>query len=141
MGITLVLRGEDHLGNTPRQLLILEALGLPIPRYAHVALVLGMDGVPLSKRQGDLSLQELRRRGFLPGALRNHLVRLGHSCAEGWLDDKTLVSKFDVSRLGSAPAKFDIAQLRHWQTETVAHLSPDEFTEWTRQHPPDGLTK
>ena len=79
MGVTLVLRGDDHLNNTPRQILILKALGLPIPRYAHVALLLGMDGTPLSKRHGGSSLPDLRKRGFLPAAIRNHLVRLGHT--------------------------------------------------------------
>lgn len=74
MGVTVVLRGDDHLTNTPRQILILQALGLPVPRYAHVALLLGMDGAPLSKRHGDLSLRDLRKRGYLPSAVRNHLV-------------------------------------------------------------------
>ncbi len=85
MGVTLVLRGDDHMTNTPRQILILQALNLRIPQYAHVALLLGMDGAPLSKRHGDTSLRDLRERGYLPGALRNHLVRLGHSCVTRWL--------------------------------------------------------
>jgi glutamyl/glutaminyl-tRNA synthetase len=142
MGVTLVLRGDDHLTNTPRQLLILEALNLPAPQYAHVALLLGMDGAPLSKRHGDLSLQDLRGRGFLPGAVRNHLVRLGHSCAtDGWLDDKAMIAEFELSRLGRAAAKFDDTQLRHWQKEAVAHLSNDDFLNWTRDQLPAGLTK
>ena len=131
MGVTLVLRGDDHMTNTPRQLLILQALQLPAPQYAHVALLLGMDGAPLSKRHGDTSLRDLRARGYLPGALRNHLVRLGHSCVtDGWLDDKAILADFDLNRLGRAAAKFDDAQLRHWQKEAVVHLSPDEFLEW-----------
>jgi glutamyl-tRNA synthetase len=142
MGVTLVLRGDDHLTNTPRQLLLLEALGLTKPQYAHVALLLGMDGAPLSKRHGDLSLQDLRRRGFLPSAVRNHLVRLGHSCVtDGWLDDKALVAEFDLTRLGRAAAKFDDTQLRHWQKEAVAHLSNEEFIKWTNEHLPAGLTQ
>ena len=113
MGVTLVLRGDDHLTNTPRQMLILQALGLPVPQYAHVALLLGMDGAPLSKRHGDLSLRDLRRRGYLPGAVRNHLVRLGHTCVtDGWLDDAAMRAEFDLNRLGRAAAKFDEAQLR-----------------------------
>jgi glutamyl-tRNA synthetase len=142
MGVTLVLRGDDHLANTPRQLLILEALGLPAPQYAHVALLLGMDGAPLSKRHGDLSLQDLRRRGYLPGAVRNHLVRLGHTVTnDGWLDDETMVAEFDLARLTRAAAKFDDAQLRHWQKETVAHLTDEEFLLWTVDHLPSGLTQ
>ena len=131
MGVTLVLRGDDHLTNTPRQMLLLQALELPIPRYAHVALLLGMDGAPLSKRHGDLSLRDLRKRGFLPSAVRNHLVRLGHTVAtDGWLDDATMAKEFDLQRLGRAAAKFDEAQLHHWQKEAVAHLPTDELLKW-----------
>jgi glutamyl-tRNA synthetase len=140
MGVTLVLRGDDHMTNTPRQILILQALNLRIPQYAHVALLLGMDGAPLSKRHGDTSLRDLRERGYLPGALRNHLVRLGHSCVtDGWLDDAALIADFDLNRLGRAAAKFDDAQLRHWQKEAVAHLSADEFVKWIAHELPVGL--
>jgi len=140
MGVTLVMRGDDHLTNTPRQMLILQALNLPIPRYAHVALLLGMDGAPLSKRQGALSLRDLRKRGYLPGAVRNHLVRLGHSCVtDGWLDEAAMRKDFDLSRLGRAAAKFDDAQLHHWQKEAVAHLSTEEFDNWVKEELPAGL--
>jgi glutamyl-tRNA synthetase len=140
MGVTLVMRGDDHMTNTPRQILILNSLGLPVPQYAHVALLLGMDGAPLSKRHGDTSLGDLRERGYLPAALRNHLVRLGHSCVtDGWLDDAALLADFDLTRLGRAAAKFDYAQLRHWQKETVAHLSAAQFLEWIGSELPPGI--
>ena len=140
MGVTLVLRGDDHLTNTPRQMLILQALHLPVPRYAHVALLLGMDGAPLSKRQGAMSLRDLRKRGYLPGAVRNHLVRLGHSCVtDGWLDEAAMRADFDLSRLGRAAAKFDDAQLHHWQKEAVAHLSTEQFESWVKDELPAGL--
>jgi glutamyl-tRNA synthetase len=140
MGVSLVLRGDDHLTNTPRQMLILQALGMPVPRYAHVALLLGMDGAPLSKRHGDLSLRDLRKRGYLPAALRNHLVRLGHSCVtDGWLDETAMRADFDLTRLGRAAAKFDDAQLLHWQKEAVAHLSTIEFKQWAGDALPAGL--
>lgn len=140
MGVTLVLRGDDHLTNTPRQMLILQALGLPVPAYAHVALLLGMDGAPLSKRHGDVSLRDLRDRGYLPSALRNHLVRLGHTCVtDGWLDDAAMRAEFDLKRLGRAAAKFDEAQLRHWQKEAVAHLSVEEFQRWIAEQLPAGI--
>ncbi len=140
MGVTLVLRGDDHITNTPRQMLILQALGLPIPRYAHVALLLGMDGTPLSKRHGALSLKDLRRRGYLPSAIRNHLVRLGHSpTADGWLNETTMRETFDLSHLHTAAAKFDETQLRHWQKEAVAHLSPVQFHDWIAAEVPTGL--
>lgn len=140
MGVTLVLRGDDHMTNTPRQILILEALGLPIPRYAHVALLLGMDGAPLSKRHGAMSVHELRERGYLPEAVCNHLVRLGHTCAtDGWLDRDAMLKDFDLQRLGRAAAKFDEAQLRHWQKEGVAKLSPEAFRAWTAARLPQGV--
>jgi glutamyl-tRNA synthetase len=140
MGVTLVLRGDDHMTNTPRQILLLRAMGLPVPRYAHVALLLGMDGAPLSKRHGAMSLQDLRERGFLPGAVRNHLVRLGHTCAtDGWLDEAAMLRDFDLTRLGRAAAKFDEAQLLHWQREAVAHLSLAQFREWTAAQLPQGV--
>jgi glutamyl/glutaminyl-tRNA synthetase len=126
--------------NTPRQMLILQALGLPIPRYAHVALLLGMDGAPLSKRHTAVSLHDLRRRGYLPAAIRNHLVRLGHTpTVEGWLNDAAMREDFDLARLGKAAARFDEAQLRHWQKEAVAHLSPVEFDDWIAAELPPGL--
>jgi glutamyl-tRNA synthetase len=105
-----------------------------------VALLLGMDGAPLSKRHGDLSLQDLRKQGYLPGALRNHLVRLGHTCVtDGWLDDAAMLAEFDITRLGRAAAKFDETQLRHWQKEAVAHLSADEFQQWIADRLPAGV--
>ncbi len=140
MGVSLVMRGDDHMTNTPRQMLILQALSLPVPRYAHVALLLGIDGAPLSKRHGAVSLQDLRKRGYLPSAIRNHLVRLGHSTAvDGWLNDTAMREDFDLSRLGKAAAKFDEIQLRHWQKEAVAHLSPVQFHDWIAAELPTGL--
>lgn len=140
MGVTLVLRGDDHMTNTPRQILLLQALGLPIPQYAHVALLLGMDGAPLSKRHGATSLHDLRKQGYLPGALRNHLVRLGHTATvDGWMTDEVMKQDFDLSRLGRAAAKFDEAQLRHWQKLAVAQLSDAEFHEWIAAELPQGI--
>jgi glutamyl-tRNA synthetase len=141
MDVSLVLRGDDHLANTPRQLLILKALGMPIPLYAHVALLLGVDGAPLSKRHGALSLRDLRRRGYLPQALRNYLVRLGHTCTtEGWLEDVQMRAEFDVQRLGHAAARFEEVQLRHWQREAVAHLGPVELRTWLADQLPADLS-
>jgi glutamyl-tRNA synthetase len=120
MGVTLVLRGEDHLTNTPRQLLLLNALGLPVPEYAHIALVVGSDGTPLSKRSGSRSVHELREQGFLPLAVSNYLARLGHTYeSNAFLDLAGLAAAFDTARLHKAPARFDEAQLLHWQREAV----------------------
>src|SRR5882757_4771318 len=141
MGVTLVLRGDDHLTNTPRQLMLLEAFGLPAPRYGHMAMMLGMDGSPLSKRHGSTSLHEFRERGFLPEALSNQLIRLGHSVAHDvWLDNTALIQAFDPERLGRAPARFDEVQLRHWQKEAVARLSPTALQDWLQAELPATLS-
>ena len=131
MGITHVLRGEDHLANTPRQLLVLEALGLPAPEYGHLALIVGTDGGPLSKRAGDLSLRELRAAGYLPEALLNYLARLGHTYpGDAWMAAEALAANFALERLGRAPAGYDGAQLLHWQAEAVRHATPERLWAW-----------
>jgi glutamyl-tRNA synthetase len=131
MDIGLVLRGDDHLANTPRQIMLLEALGLPVPQYGHLPLLLGANGAPLSKREGAASLGDLRAQGYLPGALRNYLVRLGHACtAEGWLEADEMARHFDLARSSRSAAHFDEAQLRHWQREAVARASEAELTAW-----------
>ncbi len=139
MGITHVLRGEDHLTNTHRQLLVLQALALPAPQYGHLALLNGPGGAPLSKREGAQSLADLRAAGLLPAALRNFMARLGHTYAEpGWMDDATLAAAFDTRHLGRAPAQFDAAQLRHWQQEAVQRATVEELRPWfVGQVPPD----
>jgi glutamyl-tRNA synthetase len=131
MGVTLALRGEDHLANTPRQLLILEALSLPVPRYGHLPLVLGASGTPLSKRDGATSVGELREQGYLPSAVVNYLARLGHhGYPDGLLSLDELAGGFDLSHLGRAPAHFDMAQLAHFQKLAVHALGTDELLAW-----------
>ncbi|MDE2089517.1 MAG: glutamate--tRNA ligase [Gammaproteobacteria bacterium] len=131
MDVTDVLRGEDHLANTPRQILLLEALELPLPRYGHIPLIVGADGSPLSKRHGSRSLRELRQAGYLPLAVVNYLARLGHGYdADRLLDLEALAAAFDPARLGRAPARYDEAQLLHWQREALAHGGVDELWDW-----------
>ncbi len=131
MGITHVLRGEDHLANTPRQLLILARLALSPPRYGHVSLLLDPAGAPLSKRQGAASVRDYRAQGYLATAIVNHLFRLGHSTAEhGLLGPEEMARAFDPAHLGRAPAHFDERQLRMWQKEAVRRLTPDEARRW-----------
>jgi nondiscriminating glutamyl-tRNA synthetase len=131
MGVTHVLRGEDHLTNTPRQLLLLGALGLPAPRYGHIALIVGDDGAPLSKRHGSRSLRALRREGYLPGAVCNYLARLGHNYTDHrFLDPKELASAFRIEALGRAPARHDPAQLLRWQGEALAAAGPQALWQW-----------
>ena len=131
MGVTHVLRGDDHLTNTPRQLLLLDALGMRRPGYGHVGLLVGADGAPLSKRHGSTSVQEFRERGFLPAALLNHLFRLGHTGdVEGWLPVQDMPGHFRPEHLGRASARFEESQLVHWQKETLQHMSTAEVQAW-----------
>ncbi|MFO1435201.1 MAG: glutamate--tRNA ligase [Gammaproteobacteria bacterium] len=131
MNITHVIRGDDHLTNTPRQLLLLKALNLPAPEYGHVSLILGGDGAPLSKRHGSASVEDLRERGLLPGAVVNLLARLGHYyAATHYMSLSELARDFDLARLGTAPSHFDEQQLTHWQREAVAHADDAVLAEW-----------
>jgi glutamyl-tRNA synthetase len=140
MGVTLALRGEDHLANTPRQLLVLEALGLRAPDYGHVALLVGADGAPLSKRHGATSVREYRERGYQPLALLNHLFRLGHATPlHGLLTLEAMAHGFDARHLGRAPARFDEQQLTVWQKDAVHQLTPEAARGWLRGILPPGL--
>jgi glutamyl-tRNA synthetase len=140
MQVTLVVRGEDHITNTPRQLLLLEALGLLPPHYGHIALVVGDDGSPLSKRNGSQTVQELRERGYLPAAVVNYLARLGHTYESNeFLSHAELANRFDVSRLNRAPARFDLNQLLHWQREAVAGASDAELWDWMNSVPVESV--
>ena len=140
MGITQVLRGEDHLTNTPRQLLILAALNLPAPEYGHVSLIVGPDGAPLSKRHGAASVRDYRERGYLPQALTNHLFRLGHSSSEqGFLSIEAMARAFDPRHLGRSPARFDEAQLDVWQKEAAHRLDFAQAFEWLKETLPPHL--
>lgn len=131
MGVTHVLRGEDHLTNTPRQLMILQALGLKSPEYGHVAMIVGPDGSPLSKRHGSRSLKELREMGYLPTALQNYMTRLGHYLPDNdFMTVAQLAEKFSVSALGKSPARFDQAQLLYWQKQAVQQLDPEAIWQW-----------
>src|SRR5277367_5177853 len=131
MGVTQVLRGDDHLTNTPRQLMLLDALGLQRPGYGHVGLLVGEDGAPLSKRHGSTSAHEFRERGFLSVAVLNQLFRLGHTGdVDGWLSASDMPAHFRPQHLGRAPARFDESQLVHWQKESLARMSAAEIRAW-----------
>jgi glutamyl-tRNA synthetase len=131
MGVTHVLRGEDHLSNTPRQLLLLRALNLRAPSYGHVSLILGDDHAPLSKRHGSTSVEDLRAQGYLPTAVLNGLARLGHSYANtALLKPDELAAQFDLKHLGMAPAHFDERHFEHWQRETVLKEDFQRLLEW-----------
>jgi nondiscriminating glutamyl-tRNA synthetase len=131
MGVTQVLRGDDHLTNTPRQLMLLDALGMRRPAYGHVGLLVGEDGAPLSKRHGSTSVHEFRERGFLSVAVLNQLFRLGHAGdVDAWLPAAEMPGHFRPQHLGRAPARFEESQLLHWQKESLARMSSTEIRDW-----------
>ena len=136
MGIDEVVRGDDHLSNTPKQLLVLEALGHEPPRYAHLPLLHGPDGKKLSKRHGAASVQELRDAGYLPAAVRNYLALLGW----GTTDDTTLMStaelveRFRVEDVGRSAAIFDEKKLRWINGRCMRELPLDDYTGAVARH-------
>jgi nondiscriminating glutamyl-tRNA synthetase len=113
MAITHVIRGEDHISNTPRQVLLYEAFGWTPPAFAHVSLVMGPDHSPLSKRHGATSVKEFRERGYLPEALANYLALLGWSPGEGeeLLPLEELARRFDLEKVGHSASVFDTEKL------------------------------
>jgi glutamyl-tRNA synthetase len=129
-GITHVIRGEDHLSNTPKQMLVLEALGAPIPAYAHLPLLHGPDGKKLSKRHGAASVQELREAGYLPEAVDNYIALLGAGFAsdEEFFTLPELAERFRLERVSKNPAVFDERKLRHLNGRHLRELGIDELT-------------
>ena len=127
MGITHVIRGDDHLTNTARQQLLFIALGGPVPSWAHHSMVLAPDGGKLSKRHGATSVAEFRDLGYLPAAIVNYLALLGWSHGEEEvLDLDRLVREFDLDGLSASPAVFDAAKLDWLDHERIMALAPDE---------------
>jgi len=128
-GITHVIRGEDHVPNTPKQIRILAALGRDVPVYAHVPNVFGTDGKKLSKRHGAVSVEEFRTEGYVAPALMNYLALLGWS-----YDDRTtvmsrdeLVERFSLDRVGSSPATFDYSKLDWLNGVYLRELAPEAY--------------
>ena len=130
-GITHVIRGQDHVPNTPKQLRVLEALGAELPEYAHVPLLNGPDGRKLSKRHGAITVEEFREAGYIPEALVNYLALLGWS-----YDDRTeimtreeLVERFSLERVGKSAATFDYEKLTHLNGVYLRGLPVDEYAD------------
>jgi len=136
MGITDVVRGDDHLSNTPKQLLVLHALGADAPTYAHLPLLHSPSGGKLSKREDAASVQELRDAGYLPAAVRNYLALLGW----GTEDDTTLlateelVERFSIDRVGRSPAVFDARKLRWMNGRYMRELPLEEYERRLAEH-------
>jgi nondiscriminating glutamyl-tRNA synthetase len=125
MDVTLVLRGDDHLSNTPRQILLIEALGATAPRYAHVPLVNGTDGRPLSKSRGAAGIADLREAGYLPEAVVNHVALLGWSdpAHREVLSREDLVAAFELSRVSRSAAESDPTRLDWLDQQHIRALS------------------
>ena len=130
-GITHVIRGQDHVSNTPKQLRILEAIGADLPAYAHVPLLNGPDGRKLSKRHGAITVEEFRAQGYIPEAFVNFLALLGWS-----YDDHTeimsreeLVERFTLERVGKSAAVFDYDKLTHLNGVYLRALPPEEYAD------------
>jgi len=129
MGISHILRGDDHVSNTPKQILFYEAFGLRPPEFGHMPLILGPDGSKLSKRHGGVSVEEYKREGFLPQALANYLFLLGWSPGEEReiLSLEEAVKIFDVAAMNAVQAKFDIQKLRWFNAEYIMKAGTDEL--------------
>ena len=131
MQITHVIRGDDHLSNTPRQVMVYEALGAPVPEFAHISMILGADGKKLSKRHGATSVEEYRDAGYLSDAFVNYLALLGWS-----LDGETtiiprdvLASRFSLDRISKNPATFDPKKLDWINAEYINRMTDAEFAD------------
>jgi glutamyl-tRNA synthetase len=135
MAITHVIRGDDHLTNTPRHLNIIAALGVPVPVYAHLPMILGADGTRLSKRHGAVNVLEYRDQGYLPEALLNYLVRLGwaHGDQEVFSREE-MIRLFDVAAVNGAPARFNPEKLAWLNQEYVKAAGPAALAARLREH-------
>ena len=128
MGITHVIRGDDHLNNTPRQMPVIRALGYPVPAYGHLPMILGSDGAKLSKRHGAVNVLEYRDGGYLPDALLNYLVRLGwaHGDQEVFSRDE-MISLFDIGGVNASASRFDGEKLNWINQQHMKTTAPDRL--------------
>ncbi|MBI5826228.1 MAG: glutamate--tRNA ligase [Deltaproteobacteria bacterium] len=129
MSITHIIRGDDHISNTPRQMLLFEALGFAPPYYAHIPLVLSTDRTPLGKRDESASIRSLRGEGFLPEAVLNTVARLGWTPAPGLLCLDEMARSFSLKRLSRSPSVFDIESLRHFNRLSIEGADPVRLIE------------
>jgi len=146
MQITHVIRGDDHLSNTPKQVALYEALGWPVPEFAHLSTILGPDRERLSKRHGATSLAAFREMGVLPEALMNYMALLGWAPTGGTREifsPEELIKEFDLRRVTPSPAIFDFEKLywlnRHYMKERLAWLHSHEPEQWLRSKQMDLL--
>jgi glutamyl-tRNA synthetase len=135
MQISQVIRGDDHLNNTPRQINILQALGMPVPQYGHVPMILGNDGSRLSKRHGAVSVMQYREDGFLPEALLNYLVRLGwsHGDQEIFTIDE-MIELFDIDAVNKAASSFNTEKLLWLNQHYIKSADPKRIAHLLSPH-------
>jgi len=130
MNITHVIRGDDHVNNTPRQILMYQALGFDVPKFAHVPMILGSDKTRLSKRHGATSVMAYKEMGFLPEALVNYLVRLGWAHGDQEIfSQKDLIDLFDLDAVGKSPAVFNPEKLLWLNAYYIKEASPERLRE------------
>ena len=133
MGVTHVIRGDDHLNNAARQTILFQALGWTVPEFAHVPLIHGADGAKLSKRHGAVGVEAYREDGYLPEALRNYLVRLGWSHGDDELfTTEQAVEWFDLNHLGRGAARFDVDRLQRVNSHYIQRAKDDRLVEMIR---------
>ena len=131
MKITHVVRGEEHLSNTPRQVLIYQALGLPVPEFAHVSLILNTEGGKMSKRDGDTAVLDYKQKGYLPEAIVNFIAMLGWAPMgeEEFYTLDELTEVFTLDRVSKSPAVFDIQKLNYINSHYIKEAAPERLTE------------
>ena len=130
MKVTHVIRGDDHINNTPRQINLLKALGAPIPQYAHLSMILASDGQKLSKRHGAASVMQYRDDGYLPEAVINYLARLGWSHGDNEIfSQEQLIEWFDFDHVSSSAAKFDQEKLEWINSYYIKNKPVDELAD------------
>jgi len=136
MKITCVIRGDDHLSNTPRQILLYKALGFKSPQYAHIPMILGKDRGKLSKRHGATSISYYREKGYLPWAMVNYLALLGWSTVDSqqFFEKEELVKKFSLEKVGKSAAIFDSQKLEWMNGEYIRRMKPEDLTLEIRRH-------
>lgn len=142
-GVTHVIRGEDHVSNTPRQILIQRAIGIPTPHYVHLPLVLGADKQKLSKRRGALALTEYRERGYLPEALLNMVSLVGWNpgTEQEIFSKEELITQFDLARVQKSPAVFNAEKLEWINKEHMKKLSAEEQFRMIESFLPKDITE
>lgn len=135
MHISHVIRGDDHVNNTPRQIQLYEALGYPVPIFAHVPMILGSDKARLSKRHGATSVMAYRDMGYLPEALNNYLVRLGWSNGDDEIFSREeMVEKFDIANVGRSPSVFNPEKLNWLNAHYIKAADPSRLAELLKPH-------